>query len=73
MLLDDKSTRMSYTALAVGKLMTLEPLIAEEKTLLAGLSADTLVSKIQIDMVLLEVVETENVRGPVTGGWMKPV
>ena len=62
---------MSYIALAVGKLMTLEPLVAELNTMFAA--AAVRVSKSQIEIVPLAVVVTENVRGPVVGGWMNPV
>ena len=58
-------------ALAVGKLITLEPLVPEPTTLLAV--APMRVSKIQIDMAQVEVDEAENVTGPVVGGWMNPV
>ena len=70
-MVDDRSTRTSYIALAVGKLMTLEPLVAVVNTTFAVVAVR--VSKSQIEIVPLAVVVTENVRGPVVGGWMNPV
>ena len=70
-LLEERSTRTSYRALAVGKLITLEPLVAELNTMFAVVAVR--VSKSQIEIVPLEVVITERVRGPVVGGWMNPV
>ena len=69
-LLDERSTLMSYIAFAVGKLTILDPLF--DKTTSAAVIS-CLESKIHTEIALLEEVEKDNVTGLVTGGRMKPV